>query len=215
MDSFSINNDNNVLAGALTSERDIEFARQLHQTMIDAKDAEETVDKPLCIVYLLDDGSEIKRYYPRVTVEALEKSLLLYETDWSKDTIREVISSNPTQQQLEEDEANPLVEHPDRQAAYGYETGTVFLADAITGENSALSLTPEQHTLLKQALIDDMITQTVQQRFYPEHPNRYFLRFNEGTDLQLEEYDLLHYDRDFIRSRIVWHIRSLSYASKE
>lgn len=197
LNSFSIDNDNNILAGALTSERDIEFARQLHQTMIDAKDAKEIVDKPLCIVYLLDDGSEIKRYYPRVTVEALEKSLLLYETDWSKDTIRDVISSNPTQQLLEEDDANPLVGHPDRQAAYGYETGTVFLADAITGENSALSLTPEQHTLLKQALIDDMITQTVQQRFYPEDPNRYFLRFNEGTDLQLEEYDLLHYDRDF------------------
>ncbi len=187
---FSANTDNDHLGGALTTERDIEFARRLHQMMIDSKDAEQTVDKPLCIVYLLEDGSEIKRYYPRVTVETLQKSLLLYETDWSKDTIREVISSNPTQQQLMEDEANPYVKHPDRQAAYGYETGTVVLIDAITREYFALELTPEQHAALKQAVISDVTAQSAQQRFYPEQPNQYYLLFFSGLDYEPDSYDL-------------------------
>ena len=185
-DSFAISTDNMNLAGALTTDRDIEFARQLHQMMIDAKDAEQTIDKPLCIVYVLNDGSEIRRYYPYTTVDALKKSLLLYETDWSRETLTEVISSNPTQQQLADDDANPGVEHPYRYTAYGYETGTVFLADAITGEHIPLTLTPEQHTALKQALIADVTAQTAQQKFYPDQPNRYFLRFYDGADAQFE-----------------------------
>ena len=188
--AFSANTDNNYLAGALTTERDIEFARWLHQTLIDAKDAEQTVDKPLCIVYLLEDGSMVKRYYTYSTSEALEKSLALYETDWSRETMREVISSNPTQQLMMDDEANPQAEHPDRQAAYGYETGTVLLIDAITREYSTLELTPEQHTALKQAIIDDVTAQTAQQRFHPEQPNQYYLRFFGSADYEPDSYGL-------------------------
>ncbi len=160
---------NSSLAGALTTERDKQFAAELHRAMIDSKNASEDqiVHRQAAIVYELKDGRTIRRYYPYTTMAECQKSLQLYESDWSRDKLAQIISSDPPAG------ADSYVYNPANgkitsynHLEYGYETGSVQIGNGI--DFVPLTLTRDQHAALKQALISDINAQTAQDRFSPD-----------------------------------------------
>lgn len=177
--AYSAITESNLLAGGLTSDRDKEMAVQIHQAMIDAKDESDPsamTNRSFAIVYVMEDGSTIKRYYSHTALAALEKTLALYESDWSRERLTQILAEEPTLKMMEQEaQRSHLGNRTFHHYEYGYETGTVSLA----GQNGAaqLELTKEQHAALKQALTADLNKQTAAQAFYPETPQQYTLLF--------------------------------------
>ena len=168
---------NHGLGGALTTERDKEFAVQLHQMMIDAETADNTqiLHKPTAIVYRLKNGNTIRRYYPHTTLEECQESLKLYETDWSREYMEKMISANPKKPP---ENANIVLTPREDYLRYGYESGEVRIGNG--GEFVPLTLTQDQHTALKQALIADITVETAQDHFFPETVLGY-LKFDDPS----------------------------------
>ena len=166
---------NSALEGALVTERDKEFATQLHQEMINAENADSSqiIQKSTAIVYQLKNGRTIRRYYPYTTLKECQDSLKLYESDWSREHLAKMISANPKKWNSD---SNIYLTPRENYQRYGYESGCIQLGNGA--EFITLDLSAEQHTALKQALIEDIKVQTAQDRFKPEKVIGY-LKFEE------------------------------------
>ncbi len=193
MDNFAaINTMNSGTLGAFTTQDDKEKIVRLHQLLIDGRkdqNKSERTSRSISIRYVLIDGSNLMRNYNITTNDVLYETLCLYETDWSREKMRQTISADPAMPELPEDaggdvttvsgdevimEYNYYGEIPEN-SEYGYETGSVYLSNGVA--EMELKLTREQHAALKQALIADVTTQTAQQKFRPERPADYTLLF--------------------------------------
>ncbi len=194
MDNFAgINSLGSGRLGAFTTPKDKEQVTRLHQLLIDSRKKQNQPDRTSCSIairYVLTDGSSLMRNYDITTNDTLYETLRLYETDWSRERMRQTISADPAMPELPEEideggavsvSADEIImeyayygEMPEN-SEYGYETGSVCLSNGVT--DMELTLTREQHAALKEALIADVTAQTAQQRFRPEKPADYTLIF--------------------------------------
>ena len=188
-DGICVTDHNSNLAGALTTERDKQFATQLHRTMIESEKAAEDqiAHRQTAIVYELKDGQTIRRYYPYVALVACRQSLLLYESDWSRGQMEQLIAADPPAGSAYY-EFNPTSGRITafNHLEYGYETGSIQIGNGI--DFVPLTLSREQHAALKRALIADVSAQTSQDRFFPDRILGYlkFLTAEDGYVYRME-----------------------------
>ena len=199
----------------LSTEKDKELAAQIHQKLIDSrKDTDGQTAREISVIYVLNDGSYLLRNYDITTNDVLYETLRLYESDWSRQQMREVISSDPAMPEIPDTsesggDADSItgtdvgliagaiesavavyqenysdIPIPEN-SEYGYATGSVLLSNGVA--EAELNLTHEQHTALKEALIADVTAQTAQQKFQPETAARYTLIFRSNIEVSYSD----------------------------
>ena len=196
-DGYAIIDSLNTTLGRFTTENDKKLITEIHQKLIDSRkesDGSQKTARAISIRYLLNDGSSLMRNYDITTNDTLYETLRLYESDWSREKMRETISADPEMPEISEENKTELVSEmvwdgegfievshgnegiivPDH-SKYGYQTGTVLLSNGF--EKTELPLTQEQHAALKQAVIADVTTMTAQQKFQPDTAATYTLIF--------------------------------------
>ena len=201
VDGYAIIDDMNSTLGAFTTEKDKKIIMQIHQALIDShkeKDTSKKSARSISIRYVLNDGSNLMRNYDITTNDTLYETLRLYESDWSREKMREIISSEPQMPELptEDKEGEHGIFQSEEymgvyygyqgytelpaNTEYGYETGSVLLSNGI--DEAILPLTREQHAALKQAVIADVTIMTAQQKFQPEKASQYSLIFRSQVE---------------------------------
>ena len=63
----------------------------------------ERTSRSISIRYVLSDGSNLMRNYNITTNDVLYETLCLYETDWSREKMRQTISADPAMPELPEE----------------------------------------------------------------------------------------------------------------
>ena len=201
-DSYAVIDPPNTTLGGFTTENDKKLITEIHQKLIDSRkerDDSQKTARAISIRYVLNDGSNLMRNYDITTNDTLYETLRLYESDWSREKMREIISSDPKMPESSEESKTELgsdmlwdgmsfteIYHEamgivvPENSKYGYQTGSVLLSNGFS--QAELPLTQEQHAALKQAVIADVTTMTAQQKFQPNAAATYTLIFRSKLE---------------------------------
>ena len=196
-DGYAIIDSSNTTLGGFTTENDKKLITEIHQKLIDSRkesDDSQKTARAISIRYVLNDGSNLMRNYDITTNDTLYETLRLYESDWSREKMRETISADPEMPEISEENKTELGsemvwdggsftevyyggegEVIPENSKYGYQTGSVLLSNGFA--QTELPLTQEQHTALKRAVIADVTTMTAKQKFQPDTVATYTLIF--------------------------------------
>ncbi len=155
----------------LTSEKDIEIARDIHKSLLEnrGEDGAYRVD----ITYVLKNGKVVQRQYDYVSTETFEKLIKLGDTDYAKEQLKRNI--------LPESFPNPL----NQMLVVAYDRCEVTLSSQFeVNEDISDKLSPEQFDALRNAIYEDNKDKTAKERLMPESDYLGMLHFNIHLGLE-------------------------------
>lgn len=158
------------------SKKDLQTLTQLHRMIVKAGkiSADDTIGTAVRIVYHLKNGRTVSRYYQAVTAGILNDMLSLDETDRYRELIKRNLTEPVKKSDSEETvSAKELFQSP---------ASTIYVIPNHLNKKNAIDLSAKQREELLAALVKDLTSQTVQQRYYPKEPAVGALRFSKNFE---------------------------------
>jgi len=146
------------------SEKDLQSLTKLHRMIVKAGkiSADDKIGTVVRIVYHLENGRTVRRYYQAATAGILNDMLSLDETD----RYRELVKRNLTEPVKKSDSektksAKELFQSP---------SSAINVIPNHLNKKNVIDISAQQREELLAALAKDLTSQTVQQRYYPKEP---------------------------------------------
>lgn len=172
----------------MSTEKDIRIVQDIHETILQHREQELTGE--FYVVYYLDDGSTYTRIYQNISEEALEKCLMLWETDAVKEDIKNIL----------------LPEEDEDRCYYYSKTNNETVTTEINFENSSLNIeskqgviteaiemiTEEQFRELRVTLYKDLCNISSENWYRPTETAIGTLRMNIGSTDMVEGDQMLY-----------------------
>lgn len=171
----------------------IETVRNVHRSLANLGHAPYEEDRfdfadtvmhyDVVVRYVLADGSEMTRYYDRATFRQLADLLALDDTQRVRDLSRAVITGDMSE--LPDEDAAALGNSVPRVA---YATGSIYLADRLYTSPVLIECDATARAELLQALAEDVVAQSSDDRYRPEGPCRGVIMFTQSGSQAAETF---------------------------
>lgn len=168
-----LSGEGEIVLGDFTDENDKKLITDIHSDIINGSKKVDESDKMLSsvavnLIYTLSSGKEIVRVYYIDDMAVVKKMLLLEETKYYNEKLRDVI----TGKFVVDKEYFVKTYFGTYTFNYGIYDADFTNLYAASKDYSAVeeldSFTKEQHDQLRKVLADDLCRQTVKQRYYPD-----------------------------------------------
>lgn len=180
MEDFLFRFGNEQPIDGFTSENDIKIISRIHKLIADtgkldddknsAGSADSTIKKTsVRIVYNLKNGRRLFRYYDNATPEILNALLTVEETDRYKELILRNLTVPVTDKDAPEVSA--------AKNTFQGEGSGIFAYPSLLNKATLLPLDAQQRHELLDALAQDLIEQTIEERYFPKKPALGAIRF--------------------------------------
>jgi hypothetical protein len=160
---------NNNKSLTLNDPEDIQIALQLHQLLIDQSHAQpgQSISNYSMVTYTLKDGRQVHRFYATATSNALGAMLTLDHTNAFHELFNGYMDG------MEPEPGNP--DRPMPHTTSPFSSGSLYLTSPLSDQ--AVLVDEALSVQIRQALSEDMETQTIEDRYRPVHLEKYALTF--------------------------------------
>lgn len=172
----------------ITSEKDILIVQDIHETILQHREQEIMGEFYVC--YFLKDGTSQTRVYKNVSEEALEKCMMLWETDAVRQNIKNTLlpeeNENVCDYYVHKDNETLTTEIDFENSTLTIESKQGLMTDAIE------MITESQFYELRVALYNDICNTSSEDRYRPTEPSLGTLHIKIGSTDILNSDEILY-----------------------
>jgi hypothetical protein len=163
---LQINNNESL---TLNDPEDIQTALKLHQLLIDQGPAQpgQSISNYSIVAYTLKNGNQVHRFYATATSDVLGAMLTLDHSNAFHELFNGYMDGTEPEPG-NRDRPMPHTTSP-------FSTGSLYLASPLSDQ--AVLVDEDLSVQIRQALSEDMETQTIEDRYRPAHLEKYVLTF--------------------------------------
>lgn len=200
MDSLFQNTENSAI-GPFTDKEDIEKFVEINKDII-AQEESSTVTKGIYVCYELKNGRIVSRYYDVKSDDIAYKILSLRDSKAEREELEYMLcgdsKNSPFDKKMENSNMDTygfFANDSESNLEQLFKKGTVYAINcANINSGNKIKNTPE----LRKALLDDLLSQTYEQRFKPEEPAIGGILFSNYSDMDTDSY--VEYNSDVYKT---------------
>ncbi len=165
----------NSLAGEFTTKNDINAVLDAHKLIAETAEEDRTIESNVQFVYTLKDGSIVKRNFASVSPDAYKKLLYLEDCNYYDEQLKKYFKGDIKEFKQYEDSAEYNFAEAQKTLRTSY---SINLYSKYMNKEFTVNLTENDKKKLLDALYNDIMNRSAEEKYYPAETPVAFIYFN-------------------------------------